>query len=314
MAARLPLRAVPQDQLRAAWSAGRTYYEHPRREPRGLEKAIETMTLEELVATQGMEPLSESRRSFLTTGVGVSSLDAPAAPGSVSVLMDYVADDGPRCLFDMIDLGIEAEEAIDTAEIDARRYGVPYDGPDFRTRDQIQWEQYVSQCGPAYRLAMKPSDNGGITVENIGQGIRPEHNWLDIARGAIQTTFASIGGRVTTFDELKTRVDLLVEGMSNPLNGLYRDPDAREELERQNLSDDEIVHSSYEALDDEGNVLIHHRSTRRAPWERWHHELPRWNSDPFEMGMDLCSNEELESLLGVTDWDDDDNLIPASAA
>lgn len=309
-ATRLPLRAVPQAELRAAWSEGRTYYSYPGLPPRASEKAIEDMTLDELIATQELEPLSESRRSFLTTRQGVLSLDAPAAAGSVVPLIELVADEGPKCLFDAIDDGLDLDDDIDIAERDARRYGTPYQTVDFVTGRQIEWEREQSQHGPVYRLQLAASENGRLTVRNTGRGILPGHSFADIARSALRSLFETVG-RVTTYDELRERIELLQDILDDPVVGMFHDPEPTEERERYLAADDELAHSSFEQIDEDGNVIVHHRSARAGAWELWHHEIDRSSSAPLELGFDLCSDEELESLLGVSAWDE--SGYPATA-
>ena len=313
MATRLPLRMVPQAQLRKAWSEGHTYYQgvYETLPPRGIEKPVEDMTLDELVATQNNEPLSESRRSWLTTGKGVLSLDAPASPEHIQALIDFVTDDGPRCIHAAIDPHVDNDEiSEDTCMADARRYGTPYTTVDPTTQKQILWEQERSQDGPLYKMRLAATTAGRITVENIGRGLVPgsRHTFLDLARSAIQSIFASVG-KADTLDELHQRIDLLADVIDDPVAALHHDPDGNEERERYFLSDDRIVHNSYEELNDDGDLIEHHRSARRSPWELWHNTLPRNSSDPLELGMDLCSNAELESLLGVTEWDSGGDML-----
>lgn len=333
MTVRLPLRVVPQAQLRAAWSAGHTFYQYEGLPPRATEKPIEAMTLDELIATQNTEPLSESRRSFLATRQGVLSLDAPASPGSAISLIEFVGDDAPKCLFDAIDDGLDLDDDLDIAERDARRYGTPYQTVDFVTGRQIEWEREQSQHGPVYRLAIGPTDSGRLTVRNIGRGIitpdpdtastkEIEDYWdmtreqrstawfRKIATSALRSLFESVG-RVETYTQLRERIDLLVDAMDDPVAAMYRSPDDREERDRYLAEADRIEHSSFEDLDDEGNVIVHHRSPRISEWELWHNELDRNSSAPLELGFDLCSDDELESLLGVTAWDE--SGYPATA-
>jgi hypothetical protein len=319
MTTKLPVRAVPTELLRKAWSEGHTYYPQPRREPRGIEKPIESMTLDELISTQDYEPLSESRRSFLTTGEGVHSLDAPASPEHIAALIDFVADDGPRCIFDAIE---NDEDPTDRDLVDDRRF-IAYITPDFRTRDQILWEQYISQCGPSIRMKIGSSAEGRLTVQHVQKqkqdaALRPGTNFIDLARSAIRSMFDAVG-HADTLDELHGRIDMLSDALDNPLAGLYHSGSASEERERYFADGDRnarygIEHSSYERLPDpdwdvDFGPQVVHRSPRHSEWELWHNMLPRNSSDPLEMGMDLCSNDELESLLGVTAWDESGNAL-----
>jgi len=304
MAARLPLRVVPQAQLRKAWSEGRTFYSYPGRPPRDLEKPIEAMTLDELIATQDREPLSESRRSFLATRQGVWSLDAPAANGSAVPLIEFVGDDAPKCLFDAVDDGLDLDDDLDIAERDAARYGVPYQTVDFVTGRQIEWEREQSQHGPVVHVAIGANAEGKLSLKSLSRLYPELGEFPMLARQIVTSLFASVG-RVSTLDELHERVMLIQDAMDDPVAHLYRDPEPREEADRYLAPDDEIAHSSVEALDEDGNVVIHHRSPRRSiENETWHHQLDRSSSAPLELGFDLCSDDELESLLGVQAWDE----------
>lgn len=318
---RLPLRVVPQADLQKAWSSGHTYYEHPVKPPRGLEKPLAEQSLRDMLG--GQDPaeivarlrrgerldygnaISESRRSFLTTGVGINSLDQPITEGGHTIL-DFVVDDGPRCLFDAIDLEIDGEIVTDRDIVDDRSY-TPYEAPDFRTRDQIQWEQYVSQCHQALHLAVRPTESGSLTVNNIGRRLRRGEDFMRIARSALLAVMS--GSPVTTYAELQQRINLVRDYFDDPVTTLYHEPDAREERTRLNAMDDELAHSSYEAFDDEGNLIIHHRSRVRTPWETWHHDISRLNAAATELGFDLCSDAEIESLLGDVAFDEHGNLL-----
>lgn len=316
MTARLPLRIVDPKILSKTWSEGHTYYDYERRAPRGLEKDIAEMTLEELIATQSLEPLSESRRSYLTRGEGVHSLDAPASYDSPLELMEYVADDTTRCIVDLIDEGYELEDAIDEASLNDRAYrGTAYEHVDPTTARQILWEQERAQDGPLYKLQLQATAAGRLTIANVGRGIQAGHDFTKIATSAIKSVFASVG-KVETLDELHARVDTLSDVLSDPVAHLYHEAVDTEERERYFLPDDEIVHSSYESIEDDGEnepyTLIHHRSKSRSPWELWHHELPRNSSDPHELGFDLITNDELESLLGVSAWNTNGTPLSAS--
>lgn len=310
---RLPLRAVPEHQLQAAWSAGHTFYQYEGKPPRAWEKPVEEMTLEELIATQRSEPLSESRRSFLTTRQGVLSLDAPASPSGVVELMEFVADPGPAGLIDYIDQGFATDELddLEIAEHDALRYGVPVITQDFVTGRQIEWEREQSRHGPTYTLQLAPTEAGSLTVNNVGRGILPGHDFRKIAASAVGAFFRSVG-RASTIDELHARVDLVREALDDPAAFLYRDPDLFTERAHAQRMDDELAHSSYEAFDEDGNLLIHHRSKVRTPWETWHHTIERVNASATELGFDLCSDAEIESLLGCEAWDDAGNALASN--
>jgi len=217
-----------------------------------------------------------------------------------------------RVVLDAVDDGIDLDDDLDIAERDARRYGIPYQTVDFVTGRQIEWEREQSQHGPVYRLGLTENAAGKLTLKNLGRGIVPDSrfSFADLAKMALSALFDTIG-RVNTLEELRARTLLLQDIMDDPVAYMYRDPEWREELERYLAPDEEIVHSSYEAIDEEGNLLIHHRSRRQAQWETWHHEIDRSSSAPLELGFDLCSDDELESLLGVDAWDEDGTPIVA---
>lgn len=350
-ARRIPLRIVDPRLLRKAWSEGRTYYQgvYETLPPRGIEKPLEEQTLDDMVgaterrplaeiiaelkrsmpymrAPDYAEPISESRRCWLTTGQKVESLHRPASPDSPRTWLDIVADDGPRGLVDVI---IEDDDP-DDEEYDAPRM-TPYTTVSPTAQKQIFWEQCKTEDGPAYKMRLASSEAGRLTVTNTGRGILPGRlSFLDIATSALRSFFASVG-RVETLDDLHARVALVRDVLDDPMTGKHFSADATEESERYSASPtgipaDRIVHNSYEELNDDGDLIIHHRSAQRSPWELWHNSITRNSSDPLEFGFDLISNVELESLLDVTDckagedclfghrtWDENDNvLVPTS--
>ena len=109
--------------------------------------------------------------------------------------------------------------------------------------------------------------------------------------------------------------------LDDPLLLRFHSADATEERERLTAEDEPVMHSSYEFMPDDwwldlvpglpamDQVITHHRSANRSPWELWHTALRRDSSDPLELGTDLISNTALESLLGITEWDPDGNPL-----
>lgn len=319
MTARIPLRLVPRAKLEATWRSGRPMYPdaYERREPQALrlEKPAEEMTLDELIATQRMEPLSESRRMFLHLGTGAMSLDAPAKAGSPTPLLEYVADTGPKCLFDAVDLELADDEAEDLTADD--KYFTPYVLTDIITRRQIEWEKIQAQASAAARIGFTANEAGGLAVKPLS---RIYGDAKAITVSAVRSMFAAVG-RCETLDELHARVDLIRDALEDPVSRLYRDPDPVEERERAERQD-RSEHNSFEFVpprddDDWADLslpIICHRSPRRSEWELWHNTAPRDSSAPLELRFDLCSDAELEELLGVTEWDADGNPLIAEIA
>lgn len=316
---RLPLRLIPEDKLQAAWRAGRAFYAdaYERREPRALaaDKPVEDMTLDELIATQDNEPLTESRRMFLHLGpqAKVMSLDAPPNGTMKTPLLEFIADDGPRCLYDRVDLEIDEDEAEDLVPID--KYFTPYDLQGIIDARQVEWEKRQAYSSATAHFRLVANDAGRLAVQPVA---RVYGNVAELARKAVSAIFDAVG-RVETLDALHERLALIADVMDDPHLARHHSADPYEERERYLADADRgarfgIEHSSYEeiVLDPETGEetrLIHHRSPRHSNWELWHNSLRQDSSDPGELGTYLISNASLESLLGITEWDENGNPL-----
>lgn len=160
---RKPIRAIGWHQMwMQFWGKGLVAYADSleRAQARDLtlhERNINTMSWEEIEATQHLEPLSESRRSYLTRGEGILTLDkAEYDEGSIG---EIVADD-----LNGIDVSGESSEPDWNAAALHNNFGsrVAYDVLDPITAKQIAWEQEMWHSGeitvvaPAQRASTGP--------------------------------------------------------------------------------------------------------------------------------------------------------------
>ena len=315
----LPLRAIPwRDLNREYWSQGKVVRPEllERTEPRELtafEKTVDPsrceihellgMTAEQyadatpaqlLAATKRMEPLTESRRAWLTRGAGVDSLD----PAIEAILADPTAEAA------IIDID---EPDADHDEHDAIRFGTPYELLDPITAKQIEWEQQQHANGPVTRVQLVPSAKGGVALRPNRQLLPDE--FMTIAR-SVKRTMASAFGAITSVDDLHARVDLMRDALSN--SGVTLDcesADPTEERERFLAPADPIFHSSYEyvqpvieiaegteaerpcyrrsctTFDEHRHIRIAriaHRGALRSTDELWHNRI--FDVTAFELG------------------------------
>jgi len=309
--ARLPYRAYDFDALQFhVWSQGQTVRpDLERREPRAAEQPIAEMTLDELISTQKNEPLSESRRSFLSVGHGVLSLDAPSASSdeALGTIAETIADDHPLRAIAAIEDGLDPDE-LDDADHNALRYGVAYVTVDPITARQIEWEQDRARDGQTRITRITRSDEGKIGFASVGRYQWPtKEAFIATARRIRDTLFAEYGSPAS-YDELRARIDLVQDALESAspsqdvwLREVQRFP--ADEQARFLAPADPEWHSSYarpqlQAIvrtDDEGNerVIGRTRVTRlvhRRPLtdvnkdEFWHTSIP--DVTAYELGTD----------------------------
>lgn len=240
---RLPLRAIPwRDLNREVWSHGKTVFQTERSEPRELlahEKSASEMSVEELIATQSREPLSESRRSWLVRGAGVMSLEGITYDeGSIG---ETIAAQGVD-----LDTLVEAEADLDLAEQhDAVRFGTPIELLDPITAKQIDWEQQQHGNSEVItsRIVQGPESLSVVTDRKL----MPEA-FMNVAK-RVKRAFAPELRGVTTLTDLHARIDLAHSAMVDA--GITRDftsADPDEERERFLAPADLEWHTAYERV------------------------------------------------------------------
>lgn len=296
---KIPLRALPYDRLNADfWSRGLTVYDHERRESPSIEKPIDTMSLDDLIATQNSNPLSESRRSFLATGSGVLSLDRQQVDheGEIGTLAEFVADDSPLRSWPQY-----AEPEVDLELSDnhnALRYGVPYETVDPITTRQIEWEQNQARNSAVTRLRVQATEDGRTALARVGKGFATPESLVAAMRSAKRSLVQTFGP-IDTFighEAQIARVRALLDATVRPD---FLVPDADEEERRLNEPADLEWHTAYErvvpqaiiqiAEDGSETIVGHqrvvrlmHRSELRSKDEFWHHRL--FDPSEFELG------------------------------
>ena len=308
--ARLPLRAMDFRTLnRDFWSQGKTVYQYERREPRGIEVPVEDMSLEDLIATQQSEPLSESRRAFLTTGKGCLSLDMPAATSeeALGTIAETIADDSPLRQFEAIEVGDDPEDV----DVDWRRF-TPYVTVDPITARQIEWEQCRAQDGALHILkAVDNPDTGKVSLASVGRPFRSREDFLKAAKH-VKNSLVAAFGTIESVDDLHARVDMIRDAMDGAPLPIAPDIEAEQRALRDPAED--IAHSSYEyatrvrvvAIDEEGNERIIgqgrvirevHRNALRSKDEFWHHRLAM--PSDYELGTYGLVDDYLQPLSDV---------------
>jgi hypothetical protein len=273
----LPLRAIPWRELnRHYWSEGKVLNEHllERSEPRELtafEKTADpsTMTLEELIATQHSEPISESRRSWLTRGAGALALNfGNYEDGTIGATL---ADTSAAAALEMT--LAENEDEADAIKDDAndRRYGAAYVTVDPITAKQIEWEQEQAMNGPLTRVKLVSKDaNGGPLVIRPDRKLMPDE-FLALAKSvkrSLTTTFGAIApfNAMETLDDLHARVDLIREAMdASGVTVDFGSADPTEERERFLAPADPEWHSAYERP----HAMIAWDPSRPVELEEW---------------------------------------------
>ena len=248
---KLPLRAWPIPILRALWSSGQTAMTLERRESPAIEKPIEAMSIEDLIATQNSEPLSESRRSFLTTGNGVLSLEQTLSGPENDPISLAEAVSGE------FDVPINPDEdLIGYDERAARRSRfTPFDQIDLVTQRQIDWEQYQAQCGNTHVTRVVRTPTGGIGLKRISRWT-PAATLRQIAASKIADIKRIYGADATTdWDTLQSRVDLLNEGL-RVNNETHNEFEARAyerwaiaQINRPPFAADRLDHSAFERVE-----------------------------------------------------------------
>jgi hypothetical protein len=189
----LPLRLRNQRELAAMWAHGETAQPPRPIRPRDNEQDIEAMDLKTLIKTQ-RDPLpSESRLAWLNGFGGVASLDQTNGE-------DENGD--PVAFVDAI------------TERNAMRYGAPTLLPDPAVTNQIEWEKFISQCGPV--LATKPvaTQDGRIALTRPPY-MRPEA-WTNFATRAKRLLAAAYGrDALTSIDALEARRNAIEEALDS---------------------------------------------------------------------------------------------------
>lgn len=283
---RLPLRAIPYLELeRHFWSKGKVVFPEAleRNTPRELlahEKQPEDMTLAELIDTQDREPLTESRRSFLTTGVGVLHLDAT----------DYDEGSIGEAVAAELNLAFEhtfeTEPSVDEIERDAIRYGTPYETLDPTTAKQIDWE----------RAAWHGSEIRTIKVEDgkvkVDRRFPTQEQFIAAVKRHIDFLLPSAGSDA----KLESRVKKLSADAVKLLCRKF-DRYVAGEIERATYESGErdIWASSWE----DASGFLHHRTGLRSKDEFWH-TRPQDRAEVALVNHE-GSDEEIEDLLGVDD-------------
>jgi hypothetical protein len=257
---RLPLRALPWRELnRRFWSQGTTVFadKYERSEPRELtafEKPVESMTLDELIKTQDAEPLSESRRSWLTRGTGVASL-APWSAYDENSIGATIVDPVAQAALMAIDEGFTPDDATDFAdEASSIGRGIAYTTLDPISAKQIEFEQQQHGNGPVVRVTLQRIFRaGGDAPAKEGLSIATDRklmpeDFMRLAR-SVKRTLATAFGACQTLDDLHARVDLIRDALLD--SGVTIDfsaPDWREERERFLAPADPEWHSSFERV------------------------------------------------------------------
>lgn len=241
---RLPLRAIPWRELnRRFWSRGEIVPmpNMERSEPRELlahEKPIEDMTLEDLIATQEREPLSESRRSWLTRGAGVMSLEGITYDeGSIG---ETIAAQGVD-----IDTLVETDADLDSVNWQSGPLGTPLELVDPITAKQIEYQQWQHGNSEVIRARIAQGATG-LTIQT-DRKLMPDA-FMRLARSVKRSLAAELRG-ITTLDEFHQRVDLALDAARS--SGITIDattPDPDEERERFLAPADLEWHTSYERV------------------------------------------------------------------
>ena len=312
----LPLRAMPfRDLNREYWSRGKVV--HPEklerteaRELTAFEKTLDTasMSLDDLVATQDMELMSESRRSYLTRGAGVASL-APWDAYNEGSIGETIVDTEAQAMLEAID-----DPLIESADHDARRFGVPYETVDPITAKQIAWEMEQAMTSPVTRVRLGTNPTTGKLSIATDRKMLPDE-LMTIAR-SVKRSLAAAFGTISTLDDLHARVDLIRDALNDSGVTIDLSPDWREERARLVEPLDAEWHSAYESVhpmvvynpadptDDQfapcrrrcnyqhtthGHIRVARVTHRRpknvgAADEFWHRQLP--DVTAYELGTD----------------------------
>ena len=302
---RLPLRAIPYRELnRRFWSRGEVVYadalERNMARELAAHKPVEEMTLEELEATQDREPLTESRLSFLTTGVGVLHLDATddetesedgdeigslaeAIPQETRDKMYLVATNG----------SVVNEDDIPEAELDNlldrlndRRYGTAYDLLDPITAKQIDWEQ--EKWHESETRTIRISD-GTLSVD---KSFPTKDQFLEVARRVKRYLLPDPGSDAP----LERRITRLTKEQVGVLTARFS-RFIENEIDRATTLDDELAHGSFEDL----AGLIHLHSPRGLALDERrfgpYHGTPMDRSEVAIFNTD-GSDEDIDALIG----------------
>lgn len=248
---RLPLRAIPWRELnRRFWSQGKVVYADrlERSTPRELlvhEKTPEQMTWEEIRDTAHLEPLSESRRSWLERGAGVLSLDGIAyGEGSIGETLALKGSLGA-----LGTLAPSEPSAGFADEASSIGKGVPYVTLDPITAKQIEWEQEQWHTGPLVRTRLTNRESGGgLTFATFDRNKKPlrllEPDMVNIGRRIRRTLVALVGTpTVDSLDDLHERLAAL---RASDALAFDPAPDWREERERYLAPADLEWHTSFE--------------------------------------------------------------------
>lgn len=189
-----------------------------------------------------MEPLSESRRAWLTRGAGVASL-APWDAYNEGSIGETIVDPEAQAMLE----AVVEEPLIDDSNHDARRFGTAYETLDPITAKQIEREQINAMTGPVTRVHLGTNpDNGKLTINPDRKLFGDE--FMRLAR-SVKRTLASTFGPVATLDDLHARVDLIADALHD--TGVTIDagtPDWREERARLNEPLDAEWHSAFETV------------------------------------------------------------------
>lgn len=230
---RLPLRAIPYRELNTRfWSRGLVAYPDAlervaSRELAAFERPVESLTLQELIDTQGSEPLSESRKSFLSTGQGVLHLDAS----------DYEEGSIGEMIADQIDLNSFEDEAEFADEASSIGNGIAYEILDPITAKQIDWEQRAWHTGPVHTLKLA---DGKVRID---RPVENKEKFLDIARLAASKLLPKAAPAAHLDHAVVAKLAKKFESfVSN-------------EVDRHMSSDDDVMHGSFQDL--EGLVHVH---------------------------------------------------------
>lgn len=299
---RLPLRALAwRDLNREFWSQGKVVYgdaleRSQARELSAHEKRVEDMTLDELAATQDREPLSESRRSWLTRGAGVLSLEGVAyGEGSIGEMLAAKGNIGALATMEIPEEQTFADEASSIGN------GVPYELLDPITAKQIEWEQRVYYDEPVVRVKIAAKSDGGLALAT-DRKLMPDA-FMRLARSVKRTLLDSDSGWDATEHRFR-----MIDDAAARLG--FASADANEERERFLAPADDEWHSSYEmpvaviVHDGTGTpalfpcmrcdrpfvhrheriTRIVHRGTTRSKDELWRNRI--FDITSFEMGTD----------------------------
>lgn len=293
---RLPLRAFAyRDLNRQYWSNGEVLFADAleRNRARELEamKPVEAMTLEELEATQSSELMSESRRSYLETGVGVLHLDATDyEEGSIG---EIIAAKG----LDTLDLSAE-EDPEREAEHNAFGEATPYVGLDPITAKQIDWEQAQYYTEPVRTVSLR---DGKVLVD---RSFPSKDEFLRIAKRVVRELLPDAGSD----RHLAERV-ALTKAQAHDL-GIRFERFVSNEVDRMTSLDDEVMHATFEfeQYNDAGEPetwIAVHRPYRRTDDGRIisgiaadDRKYGPWHGEVYE-----------ENELSVTPWAESDTDV-----